>query len=290
MLRVPAGVDILYVRPFVVSLLAILQFTGAGFWFLVGTICLCSLAPMFGLCLALPLLTLSTLNFFCGYGLWKLKRYGRTLQLVFSWIGLIGFPLGTIISILILVYLYRPQIKVLFSEKPPASLTAEEAKLLSEIQQPGAGTLAIVAVMIVLVFFANIGIIAAIAVPNLLNAIDRGKEKRTMADIRMLGTAVESYAVDMDHFPVSATLSTLESLNPVKLGIEPRYASRAPLKDGWEGAYYYQTDPNGRTYELLSMGKDRKMSSQSKGPTQDFDCDIIYRDGIFTAYPEGVQT
>ena len=46
-----------------------------------------------------------------------------------------------------------------------------------------------------LIVVAIIGIIAAIAIPNLLNAIDRGKQKRTMADLRSIGTAVEEYAI-----------------------------------------------------------------------------------------------
>src|SRR5882762_1185179 len=52
-----------------------------------------------------------------------------------------------------------------------------------------------------LIVVAIIGIIAAIAIPNLLNAIDRGKQKRSMADIRSLGTATESYAVDNNFYP-----------------------------------------------------------------------------------------
>src|SRR6266704_329694 len=52
-----------------------------------------------------------------------------------------------------------------------------------------------------LIVVAIIGIIAAIAIPNLLNAIDRGKQKRTMADERSIGTAVESYAVDNNFYP-----------------------------------------------------------------------------------------
>ncbi|OYV98709.1 MAG: hypothetical protein B7Z68_00255, partial [Acidobacteria bacterium 21-70-11] len=35
-----------------------------------------------------------------------------------------------------------------------------------------------------LIVVAIIGIIAAIAIPNLLNAINRGRQKRTMADMR----------------------------------------------------------------------------------------------------------
>ena len=40
-----------------------------------------------------------------------------------------------------------------------------------------------------LIVVAIIGIIAAIAIPNLLNAIDRGKQKRTMA-LRRFGIAM----------------------------------------------------------------------------------------------------
>ncbi len=52
-----------------------------------------------------------------------------------------------------------------------------------------------------LIVVAIIGIIAAIAIPNLLNAINRGRQKRSMADIRTIGTATEAYAVDMAFYP-----------------------------------------------------------------------------------------
>ena len=41
-----------------------------------------------------------------------------------------------------------------------------------------------------LIVVAIIGIIAAIAIPNLLNAIHRGRQKRTMADMRTVATAI----------------------------------------------------------------------------------------------------
>ncbi|MEO6327242.1 MAG: prepilin-type N-terminal cleavage/methylation domain-containing protein, partial [Thermoanaerobaculia bacterium] len=47
-----------------------------------------------------------------------------------------------------------------------------------------------------LIVVAIIGIIVAIAIPNLLNAIQRAKQKRTMADMRSIGTAIEAYAID----------------------------------------------------------------------------------------------
>jgi VIT1/CCC1 family predicted Fe2+/Mn2+ transporter len=51
-----------------------------------------------------------------GIGLWRLRSFGRTMQVVLGWIGLIGFPIGTVVSILILVYLKRTDIAALFSD------------------------------------------------------------------------------------------------------------------------------------------------------------------------------
>ena len=61
-----------------------------------------------------------------------------------------------------------------------------------------------------LIVVAIIGIIAAIAIPNLLNAIDRGKQKRTMADLRSMGTAIEEYSIDNNFYPVATTVALLE--------------------------------------------------------------------------------
>ena len=61
-----------------------------------------------------------------------------------------------------------------------------------------------------LIVVAIIGIIAAIAIPNLLNAIDRGKQKRTMADLRSMGTAIEEYSIDNNFYPDVSSISGLE--------------------------------------------------------------------------------
>ncbi len=47
-----------------------------------------------------------------------------------------------------------------------------------------------------LIVVAIIGILAAIAIPNLLTAIQRSKQKRSMADIRSIATAWEARATD----------------------------------------------------------------------------------------------
>ena len=52
-----------------------------------------------------------------------------------------------------------------------------------------------------LIVVAIIGILAAIAVPNFLNAQIRAKVARVYADMRSLGTAVEMYQVDHNVYP-----------------------------------------------------------------------------------------
>ena len=52
-----------------------------------------------------------------------------------------------------------------------------------------------------LIVVAIIGILAAIAVPNFLNAQMRARVSRTKADLRSVGTALESYFVDRNNYP-----------------------------------------------------------------------------------------
>ena len=63
-----------------------------------------------------------------------------------------------------------------------------------------------------LIVLAIIGILAAIAIPNLMNAVDKSKQRRTMSDIRSIGTAVESYAVDNAGYPAVATMPALKAV------------------------------------------------------------------------------
>ncbi|MBI5955772.1 MAG: hypothetical protein HY871_02115 [Chloroflexi bacterium] len=51
---------------------------------------------------------------FFGWGLWKLKNWARILTIVFSIPGLLGIPIGTIISGLIIWYLLKEDVKVAF--------------------------------------------------------------------------------------------------------------------------------------------------------------------------------
>ena len=133
-----------------------------------------------------------------------------------------------------------------------------------------------------LIVVAIIGIIAAIAIPNLLNAIDRGKQKRTMADMRSIGTAIESYAVDNNRYPVAATIGIL---NPL---VSPIYIKTVPTTDGWQNNWV--VDSAAATYTITSLTKDGLASATPGGQTGNFNCDILFTNGQFFQWPQGTQT
>ncbi len=143
-----------------------------------------------------------------------------------------------------------------------------------------------------LIVVAIIGIIAAIAIPNLLNAIQRGKQKRTMADMRAVGTAVEAFAVDNNRYPDDASAITV-----ITDDVEPIYIKKIPTQDGWETVFDYESSPDltAQSYSIQSFGKDKTSSTDCsavgsyKGVTTNFNNDICFSQGSFTQFPEGIQ-
>ena len=137
-----------------------------------------------------------------------------------------------------------------------------------------------------LVVVAIIGIIAAIAIPNLLNAIDRSKQKRTMADMRSVGTACEEYSIDNNFYPVQTSQGAVSGIST---NLTPTYIKVVPTVDGWNWNIQYGSTTGGSAYTVRSLGKDGAKNGNS-GQTNDFNCDIIFQVGQFVAYPSGIQT
>ena len=143
-----------------------------------------------------------------------------------------------------------------------------------------------------LIVVAIIGIIAAIAIPNLLNAIDRSKQKRTMADMRSIGTACEEYAIDNNFYPNTAgTRAALTANGAVTLALQNGYIKIVPIQDGWNWSIEYGTPNGGTGYTIVSPGKDGPPAAAlATGQTQNFNCEIAFMQGQFIEYPQGIQT
>jgi type II secretion system protein G len=146
-----------------------------------------------------------------------------------------------------------------------------------------------------LIVIAIIGILAAIAIPNLLNAVQRGKQKRTMSDMRTMATAIEAYAVDNNVYPQGAcntasytAVDTTMDILSLSL-LSPTYIANPVRKDGWDAFFMYGAPSSGQEYVLLSTGRNKVTNGIDCVTTTNFNSDIVYSNGGFVQWPEGAQ-
>ena len=108
-------------RPSGITILAILYILGGLFAIGTGAMMLAggSMIPFFGgfvAAVGATYVIIGLIDFAIAYGLWNLQPWARTVAIIFAIIGLLGFPIGTIISIIILWYLFKPEIKEAFKQ------------------------------------------------------------------------------------------------------------------------------------------------------------------------------
>ena len=145
-----------------------------------------------------------------------------------------------------------------------------------------------------LIVVAIVGVLAAIAIPNLLNAMSRARQKRTMADVRAMAMAWDARSTDTGSYLAtgfSICCTTVLTPETVQGLLEPTYAKELVLADAWKNPLEYAINEVGSAYHVRSFGRDGIADTPPPGgPTYDFDCDIIYSNGSFTQYPDGIQT
>ena len=135
-----------------------------------------------------------------------------------------------------------------------------------------------------LIVSAVIGLIVAIAVPNLVNAIQRGRQARTIGDLRGLTTGIALYQQDFAKFPVVTDWVGIGSLSD---SLEPYMGGYNDL-DGWRHSYMYVSD--GNIYTMVSYGLNGVADQPwTLGPIHFFDDDLVVSNGVFVQWPDGVQ-
>jgi len=105
-----------------------------------------------------------------------------------------------------------------------------------------------------LIVVAIIGIIAAIAIPNLLDAIERSRQKRSTSEVKSLAGAMQAFSTDYGGYPDSANNGDMTDAiwgaaaytdavgSPAFV---PDYIQAIPPQDGWKIPYTYNAGPNG---------------------------------------------
>lgn len=155
-----------------------------------------------------------------------------------------------------------------------------------------------------LIVVAIIGILASMLIPNLLDALDKAKQKRSVADLRIVGTAMMAWLTDQSSAAAAGRAGApsavdLSVFSPISLGaleseLIPRYIQEVPQRDGWKNDYDYFLETESPQGFLVmagrSLGKDGVASGDSYEtggfePT-DYVQDIVWTDGFFIRWPQ----
>jgi type II secretion system protein G len=153
-----------------------------------------------------------------------------------------------------------------------------------------------------LIVVAIIGIIAAMLIPSLLDAIQKSKQKRSVADLRIVGTAMMAWLTDENGAAAAAgqavtvdlTVYPVITLAGLETELVPQYIQEIPLRDAWKNDYEYRLnlgDPtNSQTMAIRCRGRNGTFdgTSYTVGSFQptDYDQDIVWADGLFVRWPE----
>lgn len=151
-----------------------------------------------------------------------------------------------------------------------------------------------------LIVVAIIGIIAAIAIPNLLSAIQRGKQKRAMGEVRSIATAAQSYSTDAQIFPIATTTFAAAPGLMANNDLTPDYIRTMPNPDPWNTSYQYAADASGHDFGVRSLGKNGASEAGSAfatvsasnfliAKTNCFENDIVWFDDSYVMLPDGKQ-
>jgi prepilin-type N-terminal cleavage/methylation domain-containing protein len=155
-----------------------------------------------------------------------------------------------------------------------------------------------------LIVVAIIGIIAALLIPNFLDALQKAKQKRTVADMRNTSTAMFSWLTDQVGAAAAGQTATEVDLSTgygssmtggaVASILVPQYLQSVPEKDGWKKSYqYYMNTGDVLSRKVLAVrsgGRDgtatiSKYTVAGFDPT-DYDQDIVWADGFFVRWPQ----
>lgn len=133
----------------------------------------------------------------------------------------------------------------------------------------------LVELMIVLLV---IGILVAIVIPAMNTAMEKSRQRRSMADMRTVGNQLQIYQNDFTSFPAGGL-----SIDQVADLLLPNSNTRVPTQDGWYHDFGYASD--GMTaYSVESYGR-RGVPGANITPatSNDFDLDIVLSNGQFVA-------
>ena len=113
----------------------------------------------------------------------------------------------------------------------------------------------LIEMMVVMVI---IGLLVALVGPNFIRQGEKAKVKAARAQVEMLGTALDTFRLDVGRYPTSQ--EGLAALRQRPFGLDRwdgPYLKKETPRDPWDRPYLYRAPgEGGRPYDLLSYGAD----------------------------------
>src|SRR5690348_18458579 len=114
----------------------------------------------------------------------------------------------------------------------------------------------LIEMMVVMVI---IGLLMALVGPRFIRQEEKAKVKAAAIQIETLGTALDTFRLDVGRYPT--TQEGLAALNQRPFGLDrwdgPYLKKKDVPKDPWDRPYYYRSPgEGGRPYDLYSLGAD----------------------------------
>ncbi len=153
-----------------------------------------------------------------------------------------------------------------------------------------------------------IGLVASILIPNLIDAIHKAKQRRTMAELRLIGTAWMNWLTDQAGAASAGAGQTYQVGDFTALTyaqiygyLHPSdtffYMQEIPEKDAWGSqlTFYFNPDSNSDRKLLLCAAARDDVYETCDGTTDipigpflatDFDQDIVWADGFLVRWPD----
>jgi len=163
-----------------------------------------------------------------------------------------------------------------------------------------------------LIVVAIIGILAALLIPNALEAIQKAKQKGTMKDMNTISTALMDYVTDNGVAPICPNDQITPS-DAAYTKLAGFYLKVFPVNDQWGNAFYLYssagvvsavtgaTDLQGDDYAVQSAGRDKAAVACTYDPTtpqavyfpmtnmSSFNNDLIIWSGNWVHCPKSAQ-
>jgi len=143
-----------------------------------------------------------------------------------------------------------------------------------------------------LVVVAIIGMLVGMAIPLLLDALDRSKQRASLADMRTLGTSLQAYYAEKSAYPDPGGANAPFPISTIHNSLVPYQVSAVHDFDAWNFPFIYYTDITS-SYTVQCTGKDGVRVDLTGCPVgcvtsqtwQTYDNDMALIDGIFVWAP-----